>query len=292
MPTADHVEYMIFPRLAALAEVVWSPKGHRDWGDFSRRMLAQYKRYANSGINYSLSAFQVKAVPEVNTQNRTLKITLETEVYKPTIRYTLDGSDPVAGSTLYEGPFEIDRTSAVIAAVFENDRSMKQVMERHYNIHKAFGAEVSLEFPNSPNYDGHGQYSLVNGIRGSRSYSDGNWKGFRGDDLVATIDLGEPTSISRIEVGSLQTYASWIFLPQWVSFEVSEDGENFSLLEKVMNTENIFQTERLIKNYATEKPLKNVSFVRVTVKNQGVCPAGHSGEGQPAWLFVDEIVVE
>jgi len=292
MPTADHVEYMIFPRLAALAEVVWSPKGHRDWGDFSRRMLAQYKRYAYRGINYSLSAFQVTAVPEVNTQNRTLKITLETEVYKPTIRYTIDGSDPVAGSTLYEGPFEIDRTSAVIAAVFENDRSMKQVMERHYNIHKAFGAEVSLEFSNSPNYDGHGQYSLVNGIRGSRSYSDGNWKGFRGDDLVATIDLGEPTSISRIEVGSLQTYASWIFLPQWVSFEVSEDGENFSLLEKVMNTENIFQTERLIKNYATEKPLKNVSFVRVTVKNQGVCPAGHSGEGQPAWLFVDEIVVE
>jgi len=283
---------MIFPRLAALAEVVWSPKGHRDWGDFSRRMLAQYKRYANRDINYSLSAFQVTAVPEVNTLNKTLKITLESEVYKPTIRYTLDGSEPDANSALYERPFEIDQTSTVKAVVFQNGRSMQQVMERHYNIHKAFGAEVKLEFPNSPTYDGHGQYSLVNGIRGSRSFSDGNWKGFRGDDMVATIDLGEPVSINRVEVGALHTYASWIFLPQWVSFEVSEDGENYRLLEKVMNTENIFQTERLIKNYATETPAENVQFLRVTVKSQGVCPPGHSGEGQLAWLFVDEIVVE
>lgn len=292
MSTSEHVEYMIFPRIAALAEVVWSPKEHRDWGDFSRRMQAQYKRYAKRDINYSLSAFQVKAVPEVNTKNKNLRIALETEVYEPTIRYTTDGSEPDASSPLYEGPFEIDRSSTVMAAVFQNDRSMQQVMKRHYNIHKAFGAEISLKFPNSPNYDAHGQYSLVNGIRGSRSYSDGNWKGFAGVDLVAIIDLGEPASFSRIEVGALQTYASWIFLPQWVSFEVSEDGENYRLLEKVLNTENIFQTERLIKNYATETPAENAQFVRITVKNQGVCPLGHSGEGQPAWLFVDEIIVE
>lgn len=292
MPTTKHVEYMIFPRLAALAEVVWSPREHRDWGDFSRRMQAQYKRYAKRGINYSLSAFQVKASPEVNTENKTLRIALETEVFDPTIRYTIDGSEPDANSTKYEGPFEIDGSTTVKAAVFLNGRSMQQVMNRFYNIHKAFGAEISLKFPNSPTYDGHGQYTLINGIRGSRNFSDGNWKGFRGDDLVATIDLGQPTSFNRVEVGALQTYGSWIFLPQWVSFEVSEDGEKFSLLEKVMNTESIYQTERFIINYSTRKPAENVRFVRVTLKNQGVCPPGHSGEGQLAWLFVDEIIVE
>jgi len=38
MPNFKHVEYMVFPRLCALAEVDWSPKASHDWDDFSRRM--------------------------------------------------------------------------------------------------------------------------------------------------------------------------------------------------------------------------------------------------------------
>lgn len=292
MPNTQHVEYMIFPRLAALAEVVWSPKEHRDWGDFSRRMQDQYKRYARRGLNYSLSAFQVKAVPAVNTENRTLSIALETEVFEPIIRYTIDGSEPDANSPLYEEPFEIDSTTTVRAAVFQNGKSMGQVMKRLYNLHKAFGANINLQHPNSPDYDAQGPLSLVNGIKGSRSYSDGNWQGFAGVDLVATIDLGEPKAISTIEVGALQTAGSWIFLPQWVSFEVSEDGKKYIMLEKVTNTENILQSERFVINFITQKPAEKVRFVRVTAKSQGVCPPGHSGQGHPAWLFVDEIIIQ
>src|SRR6185295_19625822 len=39
------VEYMIFPRVSALAEVVWSPKGKKNWVDFQKRLPAQLKRY-------------------------------------------------------------------------------------------------------------------------------------------------------------------------------------------------------------------------------------------------------
>jgi len=289
---SSHAEYMIFPRLAALAEVVWSPAGHRDWGDFSRRMQTHYERYAKQDINYALSAFQVRAVPEVNLDNRSLRITLETEVYDPEIRYAVDGSEPNARSPLYTGPFEIDRTATVKAVVFENGRSMDQVMKREYFLHKAFAGDIELEYPNSPQYDAHGEHSLVNGIRGTRSFSDGNWKGFRGNDLVSTIDLGESASIERISVDALQTFGSWIFLPKWVSFEVSPDGTDFYLLDKVENEYDIYDPERTIRIYSTQTPADDIRFVRVTVKNQGICPPGHSGEGQPAWLFVSEIIVE
>jgi hexosaminidase len=292
MPVSSHVEYMTFPRLAALAEVVWSPAEHRNWGDFSRRMQAQYERYAKQDINYSLSAFQVRAVPEVNLDEKSLRITLETEVYDPEIRYTTDGSEPKARSPLYAGPIEIDRTATLKAAVFENGRSMEQVMKREYFLHKAFAGDIQLKYPNSPQYDAHGEHSLVNGIRGTRSFSDGNWKGFRGNDLVATVDLGESTSIERISVDALQTFGSWIFLPQWVSFEVSTNGTDFQLLDEVQNEYDIYDPDRTIRIYSTQISADDVRFVRVTVKNQGVCPPGHSGEGQPAWLFVSEIIVE
>lgn len=292
MPDSRHVEYMVFPRLAALSEVVWSPAEHRDWGNFSRRMQTQYQRYEKQDINYSLSAFQVRAIPEVNLENRSLRITLDTDVYNPEVRYTTDGSEPEARSPLYTGPFEIDQTTTIKAVVFENGQSMEQMMKREYFLHKAFAGNIELEYPNSPQYDAHGEHSLVNGIRGTTSFSDGNWKGFLGDDLVATIDMGQPVSINAISVDALHNYASWIFLPQWVAFEVSADGEHYHMLEKIHNTYDIQDTQRNVRVYSSQKQAEDVRFVRVTVKSQGTCPPGHSGEGKPAWLFVSEITVD
>ena len=52
VPSISHVEYMMFPRLCALAEVDWSPKGARDWDDFKRRLVTHEKRLEALGINY------------------------------------------------------------------------------------------------------------------------------------------------------------------------------------------------------------------------------------------------
>ncbi len=52
IPSFKHVEYMVFPRLCALAEVGWSPKTSRNWDDFQSRMQAQYPRLDERGINY------------------------------------------------------------------------------------------------------------------------------------------------------------------------------------------------------------------------------------------------
>jgi hexosaminidase len=47
------LEYMIFPRVSALSEVLWSPKDKRNWDDFSTRLQEQCKRYVLWGTNYS-----------------------------------------------------------------------------------------------------------------------------------------------------------------------------------------------------------------------------------------------
>jgi len=52
MPSLKHVEYMVFPRLCALAEVDWSPKASRDWDDFTRRLQVHERRLDELGINY------------------------------------------------------------------------------------------------------------------------------------------------------------------------------------------------------------------------------------------------
>jgi hexosaminidase len=51
--TPSHAEYMVYPRAAALAEVVWSPKEKRDYADFLTRMKTHVTRLKSWNVNYA-----------------------------------------------------------------------------------------------------------------------------------------------------------------------------------------------------------------------------------------------
>jgi hexosaminidase len=53
MSNESKVEYMIFPRLAAISEVLWTPAPLRDWQSFEKRLRMQCKRYDLWKVNYS-----------------------------------------------------------------------------------------------------------------------------------------------------------------------------------------------------------------------------------------------
>src|SRR6185295_15750549 len=52
MPSLPVVEFRAFPRLSALAEVVWSPPEKKDFADFRRRLGALLARLDRLGVNY------------------------------------------------------------------------------------------------------------------------------------------------------------------------------------------------------------------------------------------------
>ncbi len=52
MPTSDQVEYMTWPRAAALAETLWTAPPMLDYGDFRRRLRGHLPRLAGQGVNY------------------------------------------------------------------------------------------------------------------------------------------------------------------------------------------------------------------------------------------------
>jgi hexosaminidase len=53
VPTPEHSEYMLFPRLDAMAEVLWTMPANKNYDDFLKRLARQFERYDNAGINYS-----------------------------------------------------------------------------------------------------------------------------------------------------------------------------------------------------------------------------------------------
>ena len=52
IPNFQHVQYMIFPRICALSEALWSPKDERDWTSFQQRLPAEFARFDQEGVNY------------------------------------------------------------------------------------------------------------------------------------------------------------------------------------------------------------------------------------------------
>lgn len=102
MPSRRHAEHAIFPRIAALAEVAWSPKAARDWSRFLPRLAAQQQRYWRHGVGASDSAFAVQldidGGPAAALAEGKARVRLSNQLGYGDIRYTLDGSVPTINS--------------------------------------------------------------------------------------------------------------------------------------------------------------------------------------------------
>jgi hexosaminidase len=293
IPHGDHAEYMALPRLAALAEAVWSPKERRDWDDFAVRLGGLFARYEADGLNYARSAYLVAIEAAARPASKRVELTLSAEIPGLDVRYTTNGADPGPSSKRYRRPFILKKTSEVRAAAFEGrERLSPDVSTERFVVHAALGRVPVLTFPPGERYQGGGDLTLTDGLFGSRDQGDGRWQGFEGADLEAVIDLGADRPVRRMAVRCLQNINSWIFLPAGVEFAVSEDGHEFEIVARVENDVSPHRAEAVIKAFEAAFEARRARFVRVRAKNIGTVPDWHYGAGGKTWLFADEIVVE
>jgi len=92
MKTAEHVEYMVFPRLMALAERVWSPQHYRDFADFQTRLYPQYRILDQLNVNYRIPD-PIGFTP-IQTLADEAVVDLIAAHSGGCLQYTLDGTDP------------------------------------------------------------------------------------------------------------------------------------------------------------------------------------------------------
>ncbi len=112
------VEHAVFPRLAALAEVAWSPQASRNFEDFRARLPNLLAHYRALHIGYARAPFQVLFDTQANDAGTQATVALSDPLGYPDIRYTLDGSVPAADSPAYTAPLTVPVPTTVQAAVF------------------------------------------------------------------------------------------------------------------------------------------------------------------------------
>ncbi|WP_234969237.1 beta-N-acetylhexosaminidase [Winogradskyella jejuensis] len=298
MPTEKQVEYMAFPRMLAMSEVVWSATENKNYEDFITRLEHFHQRLDVLDINYANHLYEIDGV--MTSENGKSFYELETLTKGKDIRYTLDGSEPTLNSEVYTSQIPVSESLNIKSAVFNSEKQLGKTFSQTINYHKAVGAKITIDKEPHKSYPGSGPEGLINGVSGSDTrYGDKEWLGFWGDDIEITIDLGEEKEINSIETRCYNGNGQWIYLP--LTMEISLESESNDneldislepelLLSSLTNNPNLKAYKR---DYSKDNKIYQTKarYIKIKVENYGIIPQGKQGAGNKAWTFIDEIIV-
>ena len=202
------------------------------------------------------------------------------------VYYTEDGSIPTKNSSLYKGPFKVDKSASIIAKAWHAEFKSSDVVE--LQLHKVDAKnemQITLEPNPSDSYPGDGVITLTDGLKGSMNFRDGKWLGFSSRSIEFKVRLKKAIDHPVMVLSMLQNQDAWIFLPK--SIEVFIEGELAVLWEKD-------RLEDQPKSYEYAKltiPRKKAREMVIQV-NMDELPAWHPGAGNLPWLFIDEIFIQ
>lgn len=290
MPTFKQMQYMALPRLAALSEVQWSQPALKDYNSFTNRLTEFTHLYDRLGYNYAKHLYNVAIHVDSDTKWREILIHMTT-AGNAEIRYTLDGTEPTANSTLYTGAIVLQKSAKIRAAAFRNGKR-SSVTSQDISFNKATACPVELLQPTHKNYTYKGGATLTDGLLGDKGFGTGRWLGFSGNDLEAVIDLKQNTDVSSVSLNTCVDKGSWIFDARNIEVSVSADGKSFTKVASKSLPALEEQTPDNIYTYELTFPQTTTRYVKVTATSEHNIPEWHGGKGKPAFLFVDEISIK
>ncbi|XVJ65356.1 MAG: beta-N-acetylhexosaminidase [Lacibacter sp.] len=285
MNNTKKIEYMIFPRMAALSEVLWSKKENKSWDDFEKRLPVQMKRYEMMGLNYSKAYFDIQETIKPTNDYSGVLWELKTKNKNRVIHI---GSSPGHHSGyIYQEPIKI-KNSSEFRISFSDTTTNSRLFHyyKQFTFSKSTGKKITLTTPPSNSYPGDGAFTLVNGIINEKGRERAHEiLGFSGTDCEAVIDLGKLDTISNVTAHIFSQPISWIWPPSSFTVQTSVDGINFNAIVDVGPP--VLNENKVQLNF----PAHVTRYVKVFIKNKGIIPEGNPGAGNKAWLFVSEIMV-
>ena len=283
--TPEDVEYMVFPRLLALADVAWTPKGEKNWSAFLPRMDNALSHIKAMGITSAGSMYNIDH--KVMPADGNLTVTLTCIRPDVTIRYTDDGTEPTAKSSEYTHPLTVKKAQTIKAATFQDNKQKGKTLVLEIQKNKATGQTVTSASNNGT------LGVLTNGLRGSLRHTDFEWTGWYDQNAEFTLDLGRRTEIKNITIGSITNYGMAVHKPKTIRLYISSDNKDFEqIAEEDYTPEEIFVDTTAVENIIFDKLKAKARYLKVEFESPGKCPAGHLKEDQGVWVYFDEIIVK
>lgn len=280
----EDADYLIFPRLAALAEVAWTQPEKKNWASFLKGLDVYNEHLAVKGLGYARSMYNIQHT--ATPVDGVLQVALECTRPDVEVRYTLDNSQPTAASALYTGALSVDKTLTVRCATFADGKQMGQTLVLPFKWNKATAKPLLGGASN--------EYVLTNGLRGSLRYTDFEWCSWvQNDSISFTVDLQKEENLHTFALGCITNYGMAAHKPALIKVSVSDDNLSYREVGQMRFTpEEIFREGTYADDCSLDMGNVRGRYVRVIACGAGVCPQHHVRLGQEARMYFDEVIIE
>ena len=294
VPDEKNLDSKVFPRILAMSEVLWSASDvkQKNYTEFNKRLQKHYAILDNYNVQYGEESVPMTYFLKPSQPGPYMTL----YPYDSTIqlKYKLECESCDTNFIDYKKTFRILKSAILKVQPYKSSKTYGKLIEIPFHNHLAIDRGVNYITEYSEWYTAGGKEGLVDSKLGTLDFRDGSWQGFWGKNLECILDFEEITSnFSSVSANFYQYSNSWIFIPEEMTAEISNDGTVWTNWGSVKSNANLEQRGKLIHSL-TIKPEKKESFrfLKLKVKNVGKVPHWHEAAGSDAWIFIDEIIVK
>lgn len=277
------VDSKVFPRILAMAEVLWKYPNNRNYDKFYNRVQQHYKRLDILEVGYGLEtlpiAFDSKFIGD------SFQISLTPGNDNLDIIYKIDNNNAIA----YDSTFSLKGNHTIKAWSEKGSKIYGDTIIFDLFAHKGLNAQVYGLHNYDASYSGGGDHCVKDGIRGSQNFRDGRWQGYFGQDFSATYEFSQEQSIDTVICSFYQYNLSWIFIPTKIIVYTSLDGVNYYNRVEYLPNVNPKEEGTFYKEFLLDFNEVQANYIKIKAVSLGKCPEWHPAAGADSWLFVDEI---
>jgi len=268
---------------------IFGIKQHEYW--VGHPVLGAFKNHESSTINQKTYLPKPATSVKSGIYLEPAQLSMVADAKNAEIRFTRDGSKPTKNSTLYTTPIDLEKTEIIKAVAFKDTFESNVSIVEFMKLNEIKSVQL-LSTPSTKYPAGQNGLLLYDLNKTNNDFKHHSWIGYEKNDFEVIVDLGEIKSINKVSIRCLKNEHSWIFLPNQLTISTSTNGKEFETVAVIEKSE----IEPLHTSMVSQvgKPLENIKsrYIKIRARNIGFCPPNHPGNGEKAWLFVDEVMIE
>lgn len=230
--------------------------------------------------------------PSSNFFSDEVTVTLSHPIAGVELRYTLDGSEPDSIlSPAYQRPILLKAATQVRVKGYKSGWLSSAEVSRVFHRSANRPDRVYLLSPPNPRYKGRGALNIVDLVSGGDNHADGHWLGFHGRPMHVSFHFREAIRLDTLGISVKQRYGARIYPPKTIRIWGGPDSVGAQLLNS--SHPMLEKPGKISANRIVEIPLTRdgIRYLRLEAEPFVPIPKGYPAEGNPAWIFVDEILL-
>ncbi|MBB2147589.1 c-type cytochrome domain-containing protein [Pedobacter gandavensis] len=208
------------------------------------------------------------------------------------IRYTTDGSEPDSlTSSLFGQQVLLKESTTLKAKAYKEGWYGSETITA--NFYKSGYQPDTIIFlsPLDDKYKAGAPKILYDHQFGDYEVNSGKWIGVRQNNLEALLLFKRPVVMQAVILNVMRLVPSYILPPDEVEIWGGPEKNSLRLLSTVKTESTTKDAERALIKIEGKFKSQSIACLKIVVKNLKKLPAWHPGKGQPAWVFVDEILL-